>query len=103
MFAMTFASPSSEARPLRGDAPIRAEHVIARVLRGGSAGVIGQDAQLGSHGDIEQASRRTRTMRDYAVFLIGGDDDVVVQLGACLVAHEAVALVDCLLLSASIA
>src|SRR5688500_15058584 len=70
--------PAANAGPLGLDRAARARnHVVALVLGPGRAGVVRQDADLGTDGQLRQRLRRAGADGESAVLLAGAGDDQI--------------------------
>src|SRR3546814_242954 len=91
------ASPPAHALPVQQLArSIGRQHVVPVELRGGGAGVVGQDPQARAHRQLGQRRPASRPHLDDAVLLVGAGDQQAGQRRARLVADHAVALVHAL-------
>src|SRR3546814_4095995 len=99
---MGFTLPGMKARPAVEDRFAR-HGGIGRVLCGGGAGVIGQDAQSASNGIVTEVERAVAAPRQHAMFLAGRDHDDIAKRALVAVEGKAISLIDRLILRAAIA
>src|SRR5437763_15410075 len=86
-------SPAPNALPHGSDRPgARRGDVVVVVLRGGRAGVVGQDPNPGADWDVGQLGDASRPHGEDSVFLAGIGHQQVVEQDAVEVRNQTIAL-----------